>query len=106
LFRGNSVGIRALGPLESRLRRRKSHGTPPSIPCPKCGEPVEYDAGLAGKRGRCPSCHATFEMPESELQLLRTIRDHVRYIRFWVYPIFALMVILMLVQLLGLRLDF
>ena len=63
--------------------------------CPHFKEPIQYDPSLAGKTGKCPSCGKTFEMPETELALLKQIRDNTAYIRFWIYPIVCLLVIVL-----------
>ncbi len=34
------------------------------FPCPKCTSPVRTPASAVGKRGKCPSCEAVFQIPQ------------------------------------------
>ncbi len=55
-----------------------------NIPCPYCGEAIEYNPRHGGESGKCPSCGETFMMPETELSTLLKIRDYLYVLRLTV----------------------
>jgi hypothetical protein len=74
--------------------------------CPHGDGPIQYDPALAGVTGQRPTCGKTFQMPETELALLKQIRDNTAFIRFWTYPIVVLlMLVLFFIRLPGIRLP-
>jgi len=52
-----------------------------NLPCPYCGEAVEYNPSFGGESGKCPACGETFVMPETQLSTLLKIRDYLYVIR-------------------------
>ena len=64
-----------------------------NVPCPHCGESVKCDPGYAGETGTCPSCQQVFEMPVTELELLRQIRNHASFLNVLAQLILAALVV-------------
>ncbi|MBC8355055.1 MAG: hypothetical protein H8E66_24005 [Planctomycetes bacterium] len=52
-----------------------------NLPCPYCGEPIEYTLAQAGNVGECPSCGEPCRMPDTDIALLTDIRNCLRTIR-------------------------
>lgn len=52
---------------------------PIRIACPKCGKNLNVPDGLAGKRGKCPRCATTFEIPAKSLKTGDETRDDIDF---------------------------
>jgi hypothetical protein len=74
VFTGRETDVAALGIAGLRAPAREASVLAASLPCPKCGGPLELKAPDRAERVACPYCDSLLDVDHGNLKYLRTLK--------------------------------
>ncbi len=75
LFAGQEIDLAALGIAFDDNRQRERAVPAASLPCPKCGGPLELKAPDKAERVACPYCGSLLDVEQGNLKFLRAMKQ-------------------------------